>query len=92
MNKRAIYSLLIAISLPLIGYMIVKYYSRDAVQMPKRYFYDSVHVIDRKGKKTNDTIWHKVRDIQLTNQMGKQVSLYDLRNKVVVVNFIPQVV
>lgn len=87
MNKRAIYSLLIAISLPLIGYMIVKYYSRDAVQMPKRYFYDSVHVIDRKGKKTNDTIWHKVRNIQLTNQMGKQVSLYDLRNKVVVVNF-----
>lgn len=55
--------------------------------MPRHYFYDSVTVKEVKGKTTSDTAWHHIRNIQLTNQMGRQVSLDDLRNKVLVFNF-----
>jgi hypothetical protein len=37
-----------------------KYYSDRAVHMPRRYFYDSVAVIEN-GKTINDTLWHKVK-------------------------------
>ena len=87
MSKKAIMALMLAILMPLIGYFLVKYYSKDAVQMPRRYFYDSVVVKEKNGKTTTDTIWHKVKNIQFTNQLGKHVSLDDLRGKVMVVDF-----
>lgn len=87
MSKKAIMALMLAILMPLIGYFLVKYYSKDAVQMPGRYFYDSVVVKEKNGKTTTDTIWHKVKNIQFTNQLGKHVSLDDLRGKVMVVDF-----
>jgi protein SCO1/2 len=86
MNKKAILALMLAILLPLTGYLIVKYFSKDAVQMPPRYFYDSVAVNTDRGKTTTDTLWHTVRDIHFTNQLGKQVSLYDLHGRVVVID------
>ncbi len=73
--------------LPLSGYWLVKYYSRDAVHMPGRFFYDSVVVKEKKGKITSDTLWHKVKNIHFTNQMGKKVSLDDLKGKIIVINF-----
>lgn len=87
MNKRAVLSLALAILMPLTGYLLVKYFSTDAVQMPHRYFYDSVAVKEKGGKTTSDTIWHKVRNFQFTNQLGKKVSLYDLHGKVIVIDF-----
>lgn len=73
--------------LPLSGYWLVKYYSRDAVHMPGRFFYDSVAVKEKNGKTTSDTLWHKVKNIHFTNQMGKKVSLDDLKGKIIVINF-----
>lgn len=73
--------------LPLTGYWIVKYYSRDAVHIPPHYFYDRVDVNDKNGKISTDTIWHKVKNIRFTNQMGKQVSLDDLHGKIIVLDF-----
>jgi len=88
MNKKAILSLMLAILLPLTGYFLVKYYSKDAVNMPRKYFVpDSVVVSVHNGKNVTDTIWHKVKDIAFTNQLGKKVHLYDLHGKIVVLDF-----
>lgn len=88
MNKKAILSLMLAILLPLTGYFLVKYYSKDAVIMPRKYFVpDSVVVREHNGKNITDTIWHKVKDISFTNQLGKRVNLYDLHGKIVVLDF-----
>lgn len=88
MGKKAIWALLLAILLPAAGYLVVKYYSKDAVHMPRRYFApDSVVVVEKNGKTTTDTIWHKVRNIQFTNQLGQHVSLDDLKGKILVIDF-----
>lgn len=79
---------MLAILLPLTGYLLVKYLSKDAVQMPGRYFEpDSVIVNTKNGKTTTDTLWHHVRNIQFTNQLGRKVSLDDLKGKVIVIDF-----
>jgi protein SCO1/2 len=87
MNKKAILALMLAMVMPITGYLMVKYYSERDVQMPRRYFYDSVAVTDNNGKETTDTIWHSVRNIQFTNQLGKKVSLADLKGKILVIDF-----
>ncbi len=78
---------MLAILLPFTGYWLVKYFSKDAVQMPHHYFYDSVAVREKNGKTSADTIWHKVKSIPFTNQLGKQVSLDDLKGKIIVLDF-----
>ena len=87
MNKKATLALLLAIMLPLTGYWLVKYFSKDAVHMPKRYFYDDVAATSKNGKYITDTAWHQVKNIHFTNQLGKKVSLDDLHGKIIVVNF-----
>lgn len=87
MNKKAALALAMAILLPLSGYLLVSYYSNRDVHMPPRYFYDSVVVKDKGGKSTYDTIWHTVKNLNFTNQLGQQVSLDDLKGKVIVLDF-----
>lgn len=87
MHKKTLLAIIIAIVFPLIGYWMVKYYSKDAVHMPHRYFYDSVVVKQERGKIYNDTIWHKVKNISFTNQLGNKVSLNDLHGKIIVLDF-----
>ena len=87
MNKKSAIALILSILLPLTGYWIVKYYSKDAVHMPQHYFYDSVNVNIKRGKTINDTIWHKVKNISFTNQLGQKVSLNDLHGKIIVLDF-----
>ncbi len=55
--------------------------------MPHRYFYDSVAIKEKNGKTTSDTIWHQVKNISFTNQLGKKVSLDELHGKILVINF-----
>src|SRR5665811_1829403 len=38
-------------------------------------------------KRQYDTIWHHVKNISFTNQLGQQVSLYDIKGKIIVVDF-----
>ncbi len=78
---------MVAILLPLSGYLLVSYYSDQAVQMPRRYFYDTVHVSQKGGKYSYDTVWHKVKNLHFTNQLGQQVSLDDLKGKILVIDF-----
>ena len=86
-NKKSFLALLLAILLPLTGYWLVKFYSKDAVIMPGRYFFDDVDSTPKNGKITTDTVWHKVKNIHFTNQLGKKVSLDDLHGKIIVVDF-----
>ena len=83
MKKTAFFALILALTLPLAGYFIVKAYSKDAVFMPGHYFMDSV--TSYKGKP--DTVWHKVVSPDFTNQFGKKVNLADLHGKIIVMNF-----
>lgn len=87
MNKKAILALLLAIMLPMTGYWLVKYYSKDAVHMPRRFFFDDVTPGNKNGKIVTDTAWHKVKNLHFTNQLGRKASLDDLKGKILVVNF-----
>jgi protein SCO1 len=86
-NKKALLALALAIMLPMAGYLFVKILSKDAAPMPRKYFYDSVGTTERRGKIMPDTIWHQVSNLKFTNQLGKKVSLDDLKGKIIVVDF-----
>jgi protein SCO1/2 len=87
MNKKTVLALMLAVLLPVVSYLLVRYYSIRDVQMPHRYFYDSVSVIERDGKTIGDTVWHHVSNMQFINQFGKRVSLDDLKGKIIVLDF-----
>lgn len=87
MNKRALLGLCLALLLPLVCYWIVKIYSDGAVGMPKRFYADTVLTKVVDGKSQTDTIWHKVSNFRLVNQLGDTVSLDDLKGKVIVADF-----
>ncbi len=87
MKKSAVLGLLLALVLPFTGYFLVKYYSEKTVQLPHRYFFDTIVQKENNGKVSMDTVWHKVRNLHFTNQLGKQVTLDDLQGKILVVDF-----
>lgn len=87
MNKKAILAVMLAILLPLVSYILVRYYSNRDVQMPPRYFYDSVNAIEKNGKTTYDTLWHHVSSMHFINQFGEKVSFNDLKGKIIVLDF-----
>ena len=80
-------AILIAVFLPLVSYVLVKRASDHAIVMPRRYFYDSVSTRIQDGKRMEDTIWHSVFPIALTNQLGAHVSLGQLKGKAIVLDF-----
>ncbi|MFZ9300259.1 MAG: SCO family protein [Chitinophagaceae bacterium] len=90
MNKRTLLAITVAVLLPVASYLIVNHYSKSAVIMPKRYFYDTVVAVTKDGKTAMDTVWHQVRPMVLTNQFGRQVTLNDSawKGKILVVDFI----
>jgi protein SCO1 len=86
-NKKARYALLIALVVPVLCYFVVKAFSDKAITMPRHYLPDSTINKKVKGKIVEDTVWHKLPDFSLTNQMGQKVSWDDLKGKVVVADF-----
>ena len=87
MNKNAVIAIIVALFVPLVSYLIGKKYSYDAVVMPRHYIYDSTILKTVKGKQVEDTIWHKVKDLTLVNQLGKTVTLNSLEGKILVIDF-----
>lgn len=55
--------------------------------MPPRFFPDSVVTRMKDGKEMTDTVWHKVADFSLQNQLGNTISLDSLHGKVVIIDF-----
>ena len=89
MKKSSIFGLLLALLLPFSGYFLVKYLSKNAATMPRKYFApDSVIVKTKGGKTTTDTIWHKIKNVEVINQFGKRVNLDSARGKILVFNTI----
>ncbi len=84
MNKKGWLAVFIAVFVPLGFYLVAKQYG---VAMPGHYLPDSVVTRMRDGKEVNDTIWHKVANIQLQNQLGDTVSLDSLKGKVIIIDF-----
>ena len=80
-------SLCIVALLPVVSYLIVKTASEEAVTMPPRYFPDSVinKVVD--GKTVSDTVWHRVQNISLFNQLGDTVSLDDINGSIIIADY-----
>ncbi|HVI48888.1 MAG TPA: SCO family protein [Chitinophaga sp.] len=76
-----------AILVPLTGYLIVNHYSKNVIPIPGYFIPERVDTIVKNGKTTYDTVFHKIRDFKLTNQLGQQVSLKDMEGKVLLVDF-----
>jgi len=87
LNRNAVLALMLVLLLPFISYWVVNYYSKTAVDMPKRYFFDGVGSYEKNGKVYPDTNWHRVNSPIFYNQFGKEVSLDDIHNKSIVLNF-----
>ncbi len=86
MSKKAILAIFVALFIPILSYFLLKGFGERAVHMPNRYLPDSVSTYIKDGKTVNDTVWHTVRNISLTNQLGKQVSLHDIQGKIIVLD------
>ena len=87
MNKKALAGLAVALLLPVCCYLILKYASETAVDMPRKYLLDTVVTRIVKGKEITDSIWHTTANIRLQNQLGDTVSLYDKKGKIIVADF-----
>jgi protein SCO1/2 len=88
LSKKALIAILIALLIPITGYLIMKKASETSINMPRRYFYDTVLTSMKDGKQITDTVWHHIADIRLTNQLGRTVSLReDTKGKVIVADF-----
>jgi protein SCO1 len=87
LSRKAVLALCLAVLLPAVSYFVVNKLSKNAVSMPPRYYVDTVinKVVD--GKNTTDTVWHRVSNISLTNQLGERISLDDLKDKIVIADF-----
>lgn len=87
MNKSALLGLILAFLIPVVGYFLGKKYSYEAVTMPRHYIYDSTSEKTVNGKQVVDTVWHKLPEISLTNQLGQKVGWKDLEGKIIVADF-----
>ena len=99
MSTKALYGLMLALLVPILCYFIIKQASESNPLMPRHFIYDSIQIVNKKGKNVEDTQWHKLPNFTLTNQMGDKVSLEDIKgvsykndkidtnNKVIVANF-----
>jgi protein SCO1/2 len=77
----------VVIFVPLICYFLVKGYSERDLVMPGHYVADTIIAATDHGKEVSDTVWHVVPSFTLTNQLGQSVSLKDVPQKIVVVDF-----
>jgi protein SCO1/2 len=72
---------------PIVGYLIVDYASRDVVQVPRFYIPESVDTVTVDGKVQYDTVFHKVKNVELVNHLGDTVTFDQLKGKIIVANF-----
>ena len=86
MSKKSIYSLLIALAIPVFCYLWLKSASKTAVTMPRHYLLDTVMESVVDGKQKSDSVWHTTKNIRLVNQLGDSVNLYDQQGKIIILD------
>lgn len=87
-NKKIFLALVVAVLLPLSFYLVTNELSKGKVKMPHYYLVDKVDTSTVNGKQEADTIYHRVADIELTNQLGEKVWLNkSLPGKALVLDF-----
>lgn len=57
--------------------------------MPRYYVVESIQGVFQNGKEHVDTIYHRLNDFSLTNQLGHTISRQDLEGRVTLVAFFP---
>jgi len=78
----------VAFLLPLSFYFITRILSKDKIHMPRHYFADSTGVKMVRGKKVDDSFFHRVADLAVINQLGDKISLNTtLKGKILVIDF-----
>jgi len=78
----------VAVLLPLFFYFIVKHLSEGKLKMPRYYIVEHTDSSVENGKTKYDTIYHRIADVTLTNQLGQRVSLDStLKGKILVIDF-----
>ena len=87
MTTKAFWGIVLVLFIPLIAYFSLKKFTDRDVAMPRHYIPDSTIMVTKNGKQYVDTVWHKVADFELTNQMGQKVGWKDMEGKVVVADF-----
>ncbi len=87
MNKKSLMGLAVAVLLPVFCYVVLKYASDRAVDIPRKYLLDTVVTRINNGKTITDSVWHTTANIRLQNQLGDTVSLYDKQGKIIVADF-----
>jgi protein SCO1/2 len=65
----------------------MKGFSTTIVPMPRHHLPDTVITKSVNGKLVDDTVWHKVPDFELTNQLGQKVNWESIGDKIVVASF-----
>lgn len=78
---------MLAVLIPLVGYLIVDHYGKNVVPIPRYYIPEKVDTVVKNGKTQYDTTFHTVADFELTNQLGQRISMKDLPGKVILVDF-----
>ncbi len=91
MNRtlKYILGITVAFVLPLSLYFIARHFSDGRIPMPKYFQPEHIDTIEKDGKVSYDTTFHKVKEFVGTNQLGQEVALNkDLKGKTLVVDFI----
>jgi protein SCO1 len=87
-NKKFFLGIAVAFVLPLSFYLIAKALKKDHITMPRYYIAERVDSQVADGNAQYDTVFHKVADLQATNQLAERISLNnDLKGKILVINF-----
>ncbi len=87
MSKRSWRGIALVICIPIIGFYLFTYFTKKAIVMPRKYLLDSVATKEQDGKIINDSFWHTTANITLLNQNGDSTSLYNFKNKVIILDF-----
>lgn len=86
-NNKFLIGIAVAFLLPLSLYLLVDKLSKGKVKMPGHFVVERVEPSKTDASK-QDTVYHTLNDLTLTNQLGEKVSVNkDLAGKILVIDF-----
>ena len=74
-NKKFSLGIAVAVLLPLSFFIIAKLLKKDHINMPRYYVSEKITSKMVDGRMQQDTIFHRITDLHLTNQLGETIGL-----------------